>query len=123
MPSGRVKWFNNSKGYGFILADAQADGTANAVDVAGEDLFVHYSSVQMEGYRTLKAGEAVEFDLLRADRGFHAVNVRKAAVVDAQASVTTDGAAANGTGRDATAPDAAEPERRASQGTAVPAGT
>ena len=72
MPSGRVKWFNNSKGYGFILADAVTDG-----DGAGEDLFVHYSSIQMDGYRTLKAGEAVDFDLQRADRGFHAINVRK----------------------------------------------
>ena len=122
MPSGRVKWFNNSKGYGFILADAQAGEDGSAFDGAGEDLFVHYSSVQMDGYRTLKAGEAVEFDLLRADRGFHAVNVRKAAV-EAQPGdegVVVETATA---GQEASLSSAGEPERRAAEGTAVPAGT
>ncbi len=71
MPNGRVKWFNNSKGYGFILADA-----------GGEDLFVHYSSIQMEGYRTLKAGEPVAFDTVPADRGFHAVAVHRLEVTE-----------------------------------------
>lgn len=75
MPNGRVKWFNNSKGYGFILADA-----------GGEDLFVHYSSIQMEGYRTLKAGEAVAFDTVPADRGFHAVAVHRLEVTEPAAS-------------------------------------
>ena len=81
MPNGRVKWFNNSKGYGFILAD-----------VGGEDLFVHYSSIQMDGYRTLKAGEAVSFDTVPADRGFHAVAVQRleATVAHAVAGGTTD---------------------------------
>ena len=78
MPQGRVKWFNNSKGYGFIVADG-----------GGEDLFVHYSSIQMDGYRTLKAGEAVAFDTVPADRGFHAVAVQRRApqgdVLDAPA--------------------------------------
>jgi CspA family cold shock protein len=120
MPSGRVKWFNNSMGYGFILADAQDGGDGSAADGAGEDLFVHYSSVQMEGYRTLKAGEAVEFDLLRADRGFHAVNVRKAAVeattgdapsAAADAAATTEGSAPS---------SGATPERRATEGSAIP---
>jgi CspA family cold shock protein len=119
MPSGRVKWFNNSKGYGFILADAQAADDGSAVDVAGEDLFVHYSSVQMEGYRTLKAGEAVEFDLLRADRGFHAVNVRKAAV-DAQTGDAPVAAKVEAAG----APSSAgEPERHAAEGSGMPVST
>ena len=48
MPVGTVKWFNNSKGYGFIVEEG---GT--------EDLFAHFSSIQMEGYKTLKAGQAV----------------------------------------------------------------
>jgi CspA family cold shock protein len=65
MPAGKVKWFNNAKGYGFVLADGSE-----------EDLFVHYSSIQMDGYKTLKAGQPVEFDTLKANKGIHAVNVR-----------------------------------------------
>ncbi len=65
MPNGKVKWFNNAKGYGFILPDH-----------GGEDLFAHYSSIQMEGYKTLKAGQAVEFDLIQGPKGQHAVNIR-----------------------------------------------
>lgn len=68
MPSGRVKWFNNAKGYGFILPDE-----------GGEDLFAHYSAIVMDGYKTLKAGEAVEFDLQPGDKGTHAVNIRATA--------------------------------------------
>ena len=62
---GKVKWFNNAKGYGFILADD-----------SNEDLFAHYSTIQMDGYRTLKAGQAVEFDTQPGDKGVHAVNIR-----------------------------------------------
>ncbi|WHI47447.1 cold shock domain-containing protein CspD [Microbulbifer sp. JMSA004] len=64
MPTGTVKWFNNAKGYGFILADE-----------GGEDLFAHYSAIQMEGYRTLKAGQQVTFDIIRGDKGYHAANI------------------------------------------------
>lgn len=67
MPTGTVKWFNNAKGYGFILPD---DG--------GEDLFVHYSAISMDGYKTLKAGQTVQFDAERGDKGYHAVNVNSA---------------------------------------------
>lgn len=65
MPTGTVKWFNNAKGFGFILPE---DG--------GEDLFVHYSVIHMDGYKTLKAGQPVQFDAERGDKGYHAVNVR-----------------------------------------------
>ena len=65
MTIGTVKWFNNAKGYGFILAE---NGT--------EDLFAHYSAIEMEGYRTLKAGQAVTFDLLKGDKGSHAINIK-----------------------------------------------
>ncbi|MBU0853773.1 MAG: cold shock domain-containing protein CspD, partial [Gammaproteobacteria bacterium] len=58
MLSGKVKWFNNAKGYGFIVADG-----------GDEDLFAHYSAIQMEGYRTLKAGQAVMFDILQGPKG------------------------------------------------------
>lgn len=65
MANGTVKWFNNAKGYGFILPDA-----------GGEDLFVHYSSIQMDGYRSLGAGQGVTFDIQEGPKGLHAVNVR-----------------------------------------------
>jgi CspA family cold shock protein len=64
MATGRVKWFNNAKGYGFILSD----------DIEG-DLFAHYSSIQMDGYRTLKAGQTVNFDIIDGDKGSHAINI------------------------------------------------
>jgi len=65
MLSGKVKWFNNAKGYGFIVADGD-----------DEDLFAHYSAIQMEGYRTLKAGQAVRFEILQGPKGLHATNIR-----------------------------------------------
>lgn len=64
MPRGKVKWFNNAKGYGFIIEDGCSD-----------DLFAHFSSVQMDGYKTLKAGQAVTFDKKPSDKGVHAVNI------------------------------------------------
>ena len=64
MPTGRVKWFNNAKGYGFILPDDSE-----------EDYFAHYSSIQMEGYRTLKAGQPVSFETLQGPKGTHAINI------------------------------------------------
>ncbi|MDV7213737.1 cold shock domain-containing protein CspD [Azotobacter beijerinckii] len=65
MLSGKVKWFNNAKGYGFIVADGRDD-----------DLFAHYSAIQMDGYKTLKAGQAVTFELLQGPKGLHAINIR-----------------------------------------------
>ncbi len=67
MATGKVKWFNNAKGYGFILSDQ-----------GGEDLFAHFSSIQMEGYKTLKAGQSVAYDLVEGPKGNHAVNIREA---------------------------------------------
>ncbi len=64
MPQGKVKWFNNAKGYGFIIEEGSTD-----------DLFAHFSSVQMEGYKTLKAGQPVTFDKKPSDKGVHAVNI------------------------------------------------
>jgi CspA family cold shock protein len=62
--TGTVKWFNNAKGYGFIVADN-----------GSEDMFAHYSSITMEGYKTLKAGQAVTFDTKSVDNGTHAINI------------------------------------------------
>jgi len=64
MASGTVKWFNNAKGYGFIIEDGK-----------DEDLFAHYSAIQMDGYKTLKAGQKVSFDLIQGPKGLHAVGI------------------------------------------------
>jgi len=65
MPMGSVKWFNESKGFGFIAQEG------------GEDVFVHYSSIQGTGFKTLAEGERVEFELTRGPKGPEASNVRK----------------------------------------------
>jgi CspA family cold shock protein len=67
MVSGKVKWFNNAKGYGFIVADGR-----------DEDLFAHYSAIQMDGYKTLKAGQPVSFEIIQGPKGLHAVNITAA---------------------------------------------
>ena len=61
MQTGTVKWFNNAKGFGFICPQN-----------GGEDIFAHYSTIQMEGYRTLKAGQQVNFDVHEGPKGNHA---------------------------------------------------
>ena len=66
MATGTVKWFNDSKGFGFIAAD---DGT---------DVFVHYSDIQTEGFKSLAEGDAVEFEVVEGDKGPRASNVRRA---------------------------------------------
>lgn len=63
MPTGKVKWFNESKGFGFIERES------------GEDLFVHYSSILGEGFKTLKEGQTVEFEVAKDAKGSKAVNV------------------------------------------------
>ena len=67
MASGTVKWFNDAKGYGFITPD---DGS--------RDLFVHHTAVRMEGFRTLREGQPVEFDSVDGPKGPQADNVRPA---------------------------------------------
>jgi cold shock protein len=63
---GTVKWFNNAKGYGFIGRD---DG--------GSDIFLHYSAITSEGYKTLAEGDRVEFEILQGQKGPQAANVTK----------------------------------------------
>lgn len=65
MATGTVKWFNNAKGYGFVLPEA-----------GGDDLFIHYSSIQMDGYKSLKAGQEVMYELQEGPKGMHAVDIR-----------------------------------------------
>lgn len=65
MPQGKVKWFNDAKGYGFITQDG------------GQDVFCHFSAIVGEGYRSLKEGDAVQFDVTQGPKGLQASNVRK----------------------------------------------
>jgi CspA family cold shock protein len=62
---GRVKWFNNQKGFGFIIHESDPD------------IFVHHTAIRMDGYRTLKQGEEVRFDLVETDKGLQAINVMR----------------------------------------------
>ena len=65
-PEGTVKWFDNKKGFGFIEQDG-----------SGEDVFVHYSAVTMEGFKTLEEGDRVTFDVSRGEKGLRAANVQR----------------------------------------------
>jgi cold shock protein len=65
MAQGIVKWFNDSKGYGFISQEG------------GEDVFVHHTAIQMDGFRSLSEGDKVEFDVAKGPKGLQAQNVRK----------------------------------------------
>ncbi len=64
MPQGKVKWFSNEKGYGFI---ERSDG---------DDVFVHHSAIQSEGYRSLTEGQEVEFEVVQGDKGLQASDVK-----------------------------------------------
>lgn len=65
MPHGTVKWFNDAKGFGFI----QPDG-------GGADAFAHFSAIEMEGFKSLKEGQRVKFDLIEGEKGFLAVRIQ-----------------------------------------------
>ena len=64
MPEGTVKWFSNEKGYGFIEREG------------GDDVFVHFSAIAMEGYKSLTEGQRVEFDVVEGTKGLQAANVQ-----------------------------------------------
>jgi cold shock protein len=66
--TGVVKWFNNAKGYGFVTPDQ-----------GEQDIFIHFSAIAMEGYKTLKEGQKVEFELQEGPKGLHAANLQAAA--------------------------------------------
>lgn len=68
MQTGIVKWFNNTKGYGFILSES-----------GGGDIFAHYSAIDMDGYKTLKAGQTVQFDTEQGPKGLHAKHIQAGA--------------------------------------------
>lgn len=66
MPIGKVKWFNDKKGFGFIEPDG-----------GGEDIFVHHTSIVSDGFRTLAEGQSVQFEVVRGPKGMQATNVQK----------------------------------------------
>jgi len=66
MATGVVKWFNNAKGYGFVKPDTM-----------DKDVFVHFSAIDMDGYRTLKEGQKVEFEIDEGPKGLHAANLHR----------------------------------------------
>ena len=66
MATGQEKWFNDAQGYGFITQEG------------GEDVFVHYSAIQAQGFKSLSEGDKVEFEVTRGPKGLQAANVRKA---------------------------------------------
>jgi CspA family cold shock protein len=76
MAVGVVKWFSNAKGYGFISSED-----------TDKDIFAHFSSIEMEGYKTLKRGQKVEFELTDGPRGLHANNIRPSEEMMAAESV------------------------------------
>lgn len=65
MPTGTVKWFNDKKGFGFISVEG------------GEDVFVHHTSIESDGFRTLEEGDKVDFDIVQGEKGNKAENVKK----------------------------------------------
>lgn len=77
MATGTVKWFNNQKGFGFICPE---DG--------GEDIFAHFSSIVMDGYKSLKAGQKVNFEINDGPKGKHAMNIQaeEESAVDVEAA-------------------------------------
>jgi CspA family cold shock protein len=65
MATGTVKWFNNAKGYGFVTPDE-----------GEQDVFIHFSAIEMDGYKTLKEGQKIQFDINEGPKGLHAANVQ-----------------------------------------------
>ena len=78
MAVGKVKWFNNAKGFGFINEEGK-----------DEDLFAHFSSIEMEGYKTLKAGQPVRFEIIQGPKGNHAVKITSVEVIAPATPITT----------------------------------
>lgn len=69
MAQGKVKWFNNAKGFGFVVPEGSKD-----------EVFAHFSQIQMDGYKTLKSGQLVEFDLIDSEKGKQAQNIQQVKV-------------------------------------------
>lgn len=77
MAVGKVKWFNNAKGFGFINTEAREGHDEDGKEI---DFFAHFSAIEMDGYKTLKAGQAVNFEIVQGPKGLHAVKITAAHV-------------------------------------------
>ena len=77
MAVGKVKWFNNAKGFGFINTDAREGKDEDGKEI---DFFAHYSAIDMDGYKTLKAGQIVKFEIVQGPKGLHATKITAAPV-------------------------------------------
>ncbi|MCP1444686.1 CspA family cold shock protein [Pseudomonas sp. GGS8] len=75
MSVGKVKWFNNAKGFGFINTDAREGHDETGKEI---DFFAHYSAIEMDGYKTLKAGQIVRFEIIQGPKGLHAIKIAPA---------------------------------------------
>ncbi|WP_122612135.1 cold shock domain-containing protein [Pseudomonas viridiflava] len=87
MAVGKVKWFNNAKGFGFINTDAREGRDEDGKDI---DFFAHYSAIEMEGYKTLKAGQAVTFDIVQGPKGLHAVKITPVEAASTPSSIAKE---------------------------------
>jgi len=83
MSVGKVKWFNNAKGFGFINTDAREGRDEDGHLI---DFFAHYSAIEMNGYKTLKAGQAVNFEIIQGPKGLHAVKIMSVTTENEQAA-------------------------------------
>ncbi|MGF6129971.1 CspA family cold shock protein [Pseudomonas frederiksbergensis] len=83
MAVGKVKWFNNAKGFGFINTDAREGKDEDGHTI---DFFAHYSAIEMDGYKTLKAGQPVNFEIVQGPKGLHAVKITAVTVENEQAT-------------------------------------
>ena len=86
MSVGKVKWFNNAKGFGFINTDAREGRDEDGKDI---DFFAHYSAIEMDGYKTLKAGQIVKFEIVQGPKGLHAVKIASATSPNEQTAPAT----------------------------------
>ncbi|MGF6283153.1 CspA family cold shock protein [Pseudomonas sp. BT76 TE3572] len=84
MSVGKVKWFNNAKGFGFINTDAREGRDEDGHLI---DFFAHYSAIEMNGYKTLKAGQLVSFEIVQGPKGLHAVKIGAVTTENEQAAV------------------------------------
>lgn len=86
MSVGKVKWFNNAKGFGFINTDAKEGRDEDGKEI---DFFAHYSAIAMDGYKTLKAGQIVSFEIVQGPKGLHALNITSATLPSEQTAPAT----------------------------------
>lgn len=96
MPTGTVKWFDTKKGFGFIIGPE------------GQDVFVHFSSIEGDGFRSLKDGETVDYEIAQGAKGFSATRVKRAAVAGATAGASAGASAGATAGVTTAAPLAAK---------------